>query len=171
MSYTLFTLFTKTADSGTETAYPLPRLCSEGLPPEVHKWIVKSLFKVGPKGKLELQDNLQLWYNPPQPSNLYHQAPVPDRFFAHTLLVWMPYKLWKVKLVCPNPACGHHQLTGAGLSKRARRVLDVDRIYLMVTEALICTKCKCTHLSSSQAVLMQLDLAHRAQFRFILTKK
>ena len=57
------------------------------------------------------------------------------------------------------------------LSKRARRVLDVDRIYLMVTEALICTKCKCTHLSSSQAVLMQLDLAHRAQFRVILTEK
>lgn len=129
------------------------------------------LFKMGAKGKLELQDNLKLWYHPPQPSHLYHQAPAPDRFFAHSLLVWMPYKLWKVKVVCPNPGCGGHQLTGAGLHKRARRVLDVDRIYNMVTETLNCGKCKASHVSWSQAVLQQLDLAHRSEFRVILTQK
>ncbi|XP_031423253.1 uncharacterized protein LOC116220492 isoform X2 [Clupea harengus] len=158
------------SDSGTETTH-LPRLWSEGLPPEDHKWIVETLFKLGPKGKLELQDNLQLWYNPPQPSYLYHQAPAPDHFFAHSLLVWMPYKLWKVKVVCPNPPCGRHQLTGGGLHKRARRVLDLDRIYNMVTETLICTKCRSTHVSWSQTVLTQLDLAHRSKFQVILTKR
>ena len=167
-------VITKTADSRTETQAPttqLPRLWSEGLPPEDHKWILKTVLKVGPKGKLELQNNLKLWYFPPQPSQLYHQAPAPDRCFAHPLLVWMPYKLWKVKVVCPNPACGQHQLTGAGLHKRAQRVLDVDRIYNMVTETLTCTKCRSTHVLWSQTVLKQLDLAHRSEFRVILTQK
>ncbi|KAL1246739.1 hypothetical protein QQF64_034328 [Cirrhinus molitorella] len=59
----------------------------------------------------------------------------------------MPYKLWRVKVVCPNPACGQHQLTGGGLHKRARQVLDIDRMYNVVTETLICTKCKASHVS------------------------
>ncbi|XP_036943223.1 uncharacterized protein LOC119013024 isoform X5 [Acanthopagrus latus] len=159
------------AQPRTETSLQLPRLWSEGLPPADHKWIEKYVLKMGPRGKLELQDNLKLWYYPPQPSPLYHQAPAPDRFFAHPLLVWMPYKLWKVRVVCPNPACGRHQLTGAGLHKRARRVLDVDRIYNMVTETLTCTKCRANHVSWSQTVLKQLDLAHRSEFRVILTQK
>ncbi|XP_056224227.1 uncharacterized protein LOC130163830 [Seriola aureovittata] len=162
-----------TADSSTEalSTPQLPRLWSEGLPPEDHKWILKMLFKMGPRGKLELQDHLKLWYFPPQPSGVYNQAPAPDRFFAHPLLVWMPYKLWKVKVVCPNSDCGQHQLTGAGLHKRARRVLDVDRIYNVVTETLTCTKCRSSHVSWSQTVLTQLDLAHRSEFRVILTQK
>ncbi|KAM9699274.1 uncharacterized protein ACNS7B_006892 [Menidia menidia] len=149
----------------------LPRLWAEALPEEDHRWVVKKLFRTGAKGKLELQDNLKLWYFPPQPNPVYHQVPSPDRFFAHPLLVWMPYRLWKVKLVCPNPSCGGHQLTGAGLHKRARRVLDVDRIYNMVTETLLCGKCKASHVSWSQVVLQQLDLAHRSEFRVILTQK
>ncbi|KAL2102201.1 hypothetical protein ACEWY4_001369 [Coilia grayii] len=115
----------------------LPRLWAEGLPPEDHKLVGKVLLRTGAKGKTELQDNLKLWYTPPPPSHLYHQAPSPDNFFAHHLFVWMPYKLWKVKVVCLNPSCGGNQLTGGGLHKRARRVLDVDRTYNMVTETLI----------------------------------
>ncbi|XP_044066931.1 uncharacterized protein LOC122882983 [Siniperca chuatsi] len=122
-------------------------------------------------GKLEFQDNLKFWYFPPQPNHLYHQPPAPDRFFAHPLLVWMPYKLWKVKVVCSNPACRQHQLTGAGLHKRAQWVLDVDRIYNMMTETLTCTKCRSAHVFWSQTVLMQLDLAQRSEFWVILTQK
>ncbi|XP_071358624.1 uncharacterized protein [Trachinotus anak] len=165
----------KTADSRTETpeasATQLARLWSEGLPPKDYKWSLKRLFKVGPRGKLELQDNLKLWYFPPQLSHIYHQAPAPDRFFGHPLLVWMPYKLWKVKVVCPSPACWQHQLTGSELHKRAWQFLDVDRMYNMVTETLTCTKCRSTHVSWSQTVLMQLDLAHRSEFPVILTQK
>lgn len=123
------------------------------------------------KEKPELRDNLQLWYYPPQPALTYNQAPAPDRFFCHSLLLWMPYKLWRVKVLCPNPACGQHQLTGGGLHKRARQVLDIDRMYNMVTETLICTKCKASHVSWSQTVLQQLDLGHRSEFRVILTRK
>ncbi|XP_056867691.1 uncharacterized protein LOC130513114 [Takifugu flavidus] len=84
---------------GTPAGNQLPRLWSETLPVEDHKWISKRLFRTGPKGKLELQDHLKLWYFPPQPSGVYNQAPGPDRFSAHPLLVWMPYKLWKVKVI------------------------------------------------------------------------
>ncbi|MEQ2169900.1 hypothetical protein GOODEAATRI_029781 [Goodea atripinnis] len=76
----------------------LPRLWAEGIPPKDHRWITKTLFRMGAKGKVELQDNLKLWYYPPQPSPLYHQALSPDHFFTHPLLMWMPYKLWKVKI-------------------------------------------------------------------------
>ncbi|KAK0141515.1 hypothetical protein N1851_021337 [Merluccius polli] len=41
----------------------------------------------------------------------------------------------------------------------------------MVTETLTCTKCRSTHVSWSQTVLKQLDLAHRSEFRVILTQK
>ncbi|MEQ2180056.1 hypothetical protein GOODEAATRI_031711, partial [Goodea atripinnis] len=124
---------------------------------------------MGAKGKVELQDNLKLWYHPPQPSLLYHQAPSPDRFFAYPLLMWMPYKLWKVKVFYPNPSCGGNELTGAGLHKRAWRILDVDRIYTMGTETLTCARCKASHVSWSQAVLQQLDLANRSKFWVIMT--
>ncbi|XP_042633172.1 uncharacterized protein LOC109065301 [Cyprinus carpio] len=164
-----------TAPSGAllqgPSVVPLPRLWSETLPQEDHKWIGKRLFKMGSKGKPELRDNLQLWYYPPQPALIYNQAPAPDRFFCHCLLLWMPYKLWRVKVLCPNPACGQHQLTGGGLHKRARQVLDIDRMYNMVTETLICTKCRASHVSWSQTVLQQLDLGHRSEFQVILTRK
>ena len=76
-----------------------------------------------------------------------------------------------MKLVCPNPACGGHQLTGGGLNKRARRVMDVDRMYNMVSETLVCGKCKASHVSWSQTILQQLALAHRAEFRVIITQR
>ncbi|KAF1384232.1 hypothetical protein PFLUV_G00140580 [Perca fluviatilis] len=41
----------------------------------------------------------------------------------------------------------------------------------MVTEILTCTKCRSTHVSWNQTVLKQLDLAHRSEFRVILTQK
>ncbi|XP_026109429.1 uncharacterized protein LOC113081601 [Carassius auratus] len=141
------------------------------MPQQDQKWVSEALFRVGAKGKLELRENLQLWYHPPPPALLYHQAPTPDRFFSQRLLLWMPYKLWKVRLQCTNPACARQQLCGGGLHRRVRQVLDIDRYYNLVTETLICTRCRTSYLSWSQAVLQQLDLAHRSEFRVILTRK
>ncbi|XP_035858117.1 uncharacterized protein LOC116056487 [Sander lucioperca] len=98
-------------------------------------------------------------------------APTPHRFFSHRLLVWMPYRLWKLRLQCTNPACVGHQLCGGGLHRRVRQVLDIDNYYNMVTETLICPKCRSSYLSWGHTVLQQLDLAHRSEFRVILTRK
>ncbi|KAL1265440.1 hypothetical protein QQF64_003467 [Cirrhinus molitorella] len=113
----------------------LPLLWPQTMPQQDQKWVSEAIFRVGSKGKLELRENLQLWYHPPPPALLYHQAPTPDRFFSQSLLLWMPYRLWKVRLQCTNSACARHQLCGGGLHRR------------------------------------QLDLAHRSEFRVILTRK
>ncbi|CAL8238766.1 unnamed protein product [Lota lota] len=82
----------------------------------------------------------------------------------------MPYHLWKVRVSCPK--C-KRQLTGAGIHKRARRDLDVDRYYLMVTETLRCNSAGCitNYLSTSKTILDQLSLPLRGEFRLILTCK
>ncbi|XP_061077259.1 uncharacterized protein LOC133111127 [Conger conger] len=98
------------------------------------KWVAEAVFRGNSKGKLELKDSLQLWYHPPPPTVLYHQAPTPDRFFSHRLLVWMPYRLWKLRLQCTSPACAGHQLCGGGLHRRVRQVLDIDNHYNMVRD-------------------------------------
>ncbi|TWW53258.1 hypothetical protein D4764_0220150 [Takifugu flavidus] len=155
-----------------EHSAALPLLWPKTMPQQDHKWVSSALFRVGSGGKLELRDQLQLWYYPPQSSLVYHQAPTPCRFFfAQSLLLWMPYRLWKVRLLCLKPACNGHPLASGGLHKRVRQVLDVDRYYNLVTETLICTKCRTSQLSWSQAILQQLDLEHRSEFRVILTRR
>lgn len=143
----------------------LPTKLLKTIPPQDQKWISAALWK-----SQRLRTDLKLWYDPPEPSLIYHQVPTPERFFHHRLLLWMPYHLWKLRLSCP--ACGT-QLTSYGAHKRARHILDVDRYYLMITETLWCSSagCKTTYLSSSKTILDQLDLAHRLEFRLILTRK
>lgn len=141
------------------------------MPQEDHRWVSSTLFRVGASGRLELRDNLQLWYHPPPPALVYNQAPTPHRFFSHSLLLWMPYRLWKVRLLCTNPTCTQHQLSSGGLHRRVRQVLDIDRYYNLVTETLICTKCRTSYLSWGQQILQQLDLPHRSEFRVILTRR
>ncbi|KAL0970157.1 hypothetical protein UPYG_G00238140 [Umbra pygmaea] len=141
----------------------LPVEMTKTIPLQDQRWIASTLFHAG-----KLRPDVKLWYEPPVPSLIYHQAPTPDRFFTHRLLAWMPYHLWKARLFCPT--CGK-QLTGYGVHKRAWKVLDIDRYYLMVTETLRCTVCRLNYLSTSQTVLDQLDLPHRRKFRLILTRK
>lgn len=138
------------------------------IPTQDQRWIANTLFHSG-----KLRADLKLWYEPPVPALIYHQTPTPERFFTHRLMVWMPYHLWKVRVFCPS--CGK-QLTGYGVHKRARKVIDIDRYYLMVSGALSgqtlrCTACSLNYLSTSQAVRGQLDLPHAEMFRLILTRK
>ncbi|XP_051797273.1 uncharacterized protein LOC110970686 isoform X1 [Acanthochromis polyacanthus] len=111
--------------TGSEQCW-LPAEMKKNIPVQDQKWISAAIWK-----NQRLRTDLKLWYAPPEPALIYHQAPTPERFFTHRLLLWMPYHLWKVKLYCP--ACGK-QLTGAGVHKRARKVLDIDRYYLLITE-------------------------------------
>ncbi|KAI9541920.1 hypothetical protein NQZ68_026385 [Dissostichus eleginoides] len=141
----------------------LPREMSKTIPVQDQRWISNTLFHSG-----KLRPHLKLWYEPPVPALIYHQTPMPDRFFTHRLMVWMPYHLWKVRVFCP--AC-RKQLTGGGVHRRSRKVLDIDRYYLMVTETLRCSVCVVNFLSTSQTVRDQLDLPHQKMFRLILTQK
>ncbi|KAI4800779.1 hypothetical protein KUCAC02_007077 [Chaenocephalus aceratus] len=141
----------------------LPRERSKAIPVQDQRWISNTLFHSG-----KLRPHWKLWYEPPVPALIYHQTPMPDRFFTHRLMVWMPYNLWNVRVFCPT--CGK-QLTGGGVHRRSRKVLDIDRYYLMVTETLRCSVCVVNFLSTSQTVRDQLDLPHQKMFRLILTHK
>lgn len=151
------------ATAGAPASFWLPGEWPKTIPVQDQRWIASTIFHAG-----KLRPDLKLWYEPPVPALIYHQTPTPDRFFTHRLMVWMPYHLWKVNVFCP--ACGKN-LTGYGVHKRARKVLDIDRYYLMVTETLRCTVCSLNYLSTSQTVRDQLDLPHQKMFRLILTRK
>ncbi|KAF1374347.1 hypothetical protein PFLUV_G00228130 [Perca fluviatilis] len=151
------------ASAGAACSFWLPAEMRKNIPIQDQRWISNAIFHSG-----KLRQDLKLWYEPPVPALIYHQTPTPDRFFTHRLMVWMPYHLWKVRVNCPE--CGK-QLTGYGVHKRARKVLDIDRYYLMVTETLRCTVCSLNYLSTSQTVRNQLDLPHQNMFRLILTRK
>lgn len=142
----------------------LPVKMKNTLPQQDQRWISSALWQ-----NQRLRQDLKLWYEPPVPALIYNLAPKPERFFTHRLLVWMPYHLWKVRVCCPVCLT---QLTGYGVHKRARQVLDVDRYYLMVTETLRCQSgCRATYLSTSKTILDQLSLPLRGEFRLILTRK
>ncbi|XP_034440815.1 uncharacterized protein LOC117761228 [Hippoglossus hippoglossus] len=74
--------------------------------------------------------------------------------------------MWAYRLTCPN--CGN-QLTGAGLYKTVRRVLDIDGWYFMGTEYLECGSCKRKYSAWAQDIIRQLDLAHQEKFPAVLT--
>ncbi|KAK0135333.1 hypothetical protein N1851_028826 [Merluccius polli] len=149
----------------TPDQFWLPAEMKKTIPQQDQRWIASTLWR-----NQRLRPDVKLWYEPPVPALIYNQALTPERFFTHRLLVWMPYRLWKVRLSCPK--C-RRQLTGAGIHKRARQVLDVDRYYLMVTETLRCNSpgCITNYLSTSKTVLDQLSLPLRGEFRLILTQK
>ncbi|XP_026072640.1 uncharacterized protein LOC113052410 [Carassius auratus] len=141
----------------------LPDEMRETIPSEDQRWIATELFH-GDK----LRPQVNMWYDPPVPAQTSVQAPSPEHFLSHSLLVWMPNHLWKAELLCP--VCGK-QLLHHSVHKRVRKVLDIDRYYLMMTETLRCTSCQLNYLSSSQTVLNQLDLPRRQLFRLVLTER
>lgn len=72
----------------------------------------------------------------PASPNSAPEIPGVNNYFAQHLLVWMPRKLWQVKLHCPHADCDKHSLTSAGLYPHVRQVLVVDSYYSLVTEYL-----------------------------------
>lgn len=109
------------SSSPADSSIPaLPAEMRKTIPSQDQRWIVSTLFQAG-----RLWPDLKLWYEPPVPSLIYHQAPSPDRFFTHRMLVWMPYHQWKVRLLCP--VCGK-QLTGYGIHKELARSLTLTDI-------------------------------------------
>ena len=111
----------------------------------------------------------KLWWYPPQPPLIASQPPRPSKFFAQRLLLWMPRKLWGVKLFCPHPTCDKKELTGAGIYPRVRQVLDIDERYNLAAEYLECKACKRKVISWSPAIVRQLDPGHQLKFPVLIT--
>ncbi|KAG1664134.1 hypothetical protein GQR58_019951 [Nymphon striatum] len=142
------------------------------LPKHDQSWISKALFKKSSSGKavLDMARVDRLWYYPPQPACRRTNPPKVDPYFAQKFLLWMPRKLWNVRLVCIQKDC-NHELTGAGIYKITRTVFDIDSTYNMATEYLECAKCKKKYSSWSLVIVKQLTMGQQLQFPVIVTYK
>nr|XP_061797805.1 uncharacterized protein LOC133589111 isoform X1 [Nerophis lumbriciformis] len=153
----------------TSGAELLPKSWRQTLPEDQHDWVGRALFVRGPKGKAVLKSGLQLWWQPPERLPYYTQPPASSAvFFQSRFFLWCPYKLWGCKLECPK--C-KHQLTGCGLYKTLRTVLDLRDWYYMATEYLECQACHKKYAAWASNIIGQLSMALQAQFPAILTYK
>ena len=91
-------------------------------------------------------------------------------YFARPLLLWMPRKLLRAKLMCPNEVC-NNELTSTGIYPRIRSVLDLEGYYNLAGEYLECSKCKKKIISWNEKVIRQLDPSHQQYFHLVLTYK
>lgn len=96
----------------------------------------------------------KLWWYPPQYPLSVSQPPSPNRYFAQPLLLWMPRKLWCVKLYCPHPGCHQKNLTSAGIYPHICQVLDIDGYYNLAAEYLECKNCnrKVLHNETTETI-------------------
>ncbi|XP_033973177.1 uncharacterized protein LOC117472152 [Trematomus bernacchii] len=114
----------------------LPAAWRSSLPVEQHEWVSRALFVGYKSGWPVLSTDYQLWHHPPGPRLKYSQRPSsPDAFFQRPFFFWAPNKMWQYHLKCPSCA---HKMTGSGLYKTVRRVLDTKGWYYMGTEYLEC---------------------------------
>ena len=105
------------------------------LPKEDHIWVFKALFKqstIKDKAELDMSKANKLWWYPTQSSLKVYQRPTVNMYFTRCLLLWMPRKLWKVRLHCPHDDYVKHPLTSAVMYPHIRQVLDLDGYYSLV---------------------------------------
>ena len=153
--------------SGTTTTFNLIEGWKQTLPAVNHQWVSSALFKVSSstgKPSFDSSKVTQMWFYPPPPSLLPSQPPSVSRHFAQRLFLWMPKRMWQVKLHRPHPECEQHPLTSAGVYPRVRQVLDIDSFYILAAEYLECLKCGRKLISWSPAIIKQLDVGHQMQF-------
>ena len=159
---------------GTTTTFNLIEGWKQTLPAVNHQWVSSALFKVSNstgKPSFDSSKVTQMWFYPPPPSLLPSQPPSMSRYFAQRLFLWMPRRMWQVKLHCPHPECEQHPLTSAGVYPRVRQVLDIDSFYILAAEYLECLKCGRKLISWSPAIIKQLDVGHQMQFPVLMTHK
>ncbi|XP_031731676.1 uncharacterized protein LOC116399006 isoform X2 [Anarrhichthys ocellatus] len=156
-----------TASGPLPADVPLPESWRSTLPSVQHGWVSRALFTRDQSGKLILNTELQSWNYPPGPRQLYFQPPASfDAFFQRPFFLWVPYRMWQCTISCPVCA---HRMTGCGLYKTVRKVLDSDGWYFMGTEYLDCRHCGKKLASWSRSILSQLDEEYRRMFPAVLT--
>lgn len=142
------------------------------LPESEHAWVGRALFERTASGKAVLTTKLKLWLEPPSPPSYFTQPPASNRQFFHSkFFLWAPYKMWGAKLACPDPNCNHDRLTGGGLYKTIRRVLNLRDWYFMGTECLECLKCHRKFSAWEEGIRKQLHISKQLLFPAVLTYK
>ena len=142
------------------TAYSLrlPRGWEQNTAANDRAWVGCSVFTA--KGKLTT--SLKIWWYPP-PLDHHPGQSSPDTYQTRCLLLWMPRRMWSVKLYCP--CCGPQELLRSrGLYNRVRLVLDTKDRYYLAGEYMDCRACGGTYISWEHRMLQQLSAGIRARF-------
>ena len=141
------------------------------LPEVDHKWVSETFFSYDSRGRAHMHTERinKLWWDPPHPSIARQGKPSISQYFGHRLFLWMPRKLWRIQLKCPQPGCRNIDLTSAGIHKKTRQVIDVAGSYNIASETLVCQKCKRKVLAWSHNIITHLDIGHQIQFPCIWT--
>ncbi|KAL2083810.1 hypothetical protein ACEWY4_021583 [Coilia grayii] len=153
----------------TQSKLCLPAGWIPALPLVDQQWISKALFKWTRTGQPELDFTKvdRMWWYPPQPALNPTGIPPMERYFGHPLFLWMPRKLWCVRLLCPHGDCGREELTSQDSTRGYASWLESQT----PVTYLACKGCKRKVISWSHNIVSQLDIGHWIQFPCILTSK
>ncbi len=133
-------------------------------------WISSALFRPGRKSpELIGDEDLNLWYHPPQPSQSCNTLPTLTPYFGRRLLCWMPKRMWRLEIRCPSCSAN---MTKGGIHPSVRQVLDLDSYYYLVTDIMQCSNNDCFKRLPSwhPLILRQLNPCHKSRFPVILTQ-
>ncbi|XP_053390675.1 uncharacterized protein LOC123560231 [Mercenaria mercenaria] len=159
------------SSTDTTSQVPLLKKWRRTLPQVDHSWVSSALFVWDSQGdaRMDLSRISGLWLYPPQAPLIPQSVPNLHNFFGHRVFIWMPIKLWSLRVACPHQDCRHLELSHAGVYQVVRQVLDVSNFYNLVPETLWCKKCKRKMVSWSHSILSQLNIGHRSHFPCLLT--
>lgn len=134
------------------------------MPLADRQWIGQIVFVANGK----LSGKLKHWWYPPETvvSNAQPQA---EAYVLRKFYLWMPRKMLRVDLRCPN--CQHRSLASKGLYNRVRLVMDLSAFYYLAAEYMHCADCSRTIIAWDSRILEQLSDGIIAHFPAVLTHK
>ncbi|XP_070201905.1 uncharacterized protein [Littorina saxatilis] len=107
--------------------YPLLANWKKSLPDEDQKWISQTFFKRNARGVPVFQDDKacqQQWYHPSEPQMSGTVPPSMDRYFSHSLFMWLPKRTWKWDFRCPGKCANMNprpELSLAGIHSKVQK--------------------------------------------------
>ena len=129
-------------------------------------WVGQELFV----SKGQMTAKLKTWCYPPTVDHLLVNLRSPDSYFSKRLFLWIPRKMWAMRLVCPH--C-KQALRSKGAYRKVQLVVDLKDWYYLVGEYMYCstTRCTRTYISWDSRILKQLPDSVQARFPVVLTYK
>ena len=103
---------------------PLLKRWRQTLPSVDHNWVSATLFYSDHHNtpRFDFSKVGGLWVHPPHPPLTAQGAPKLEHFFGHRVFIWMPVRLWSLKVACPHSDCSCLMLSYAGVYRRVRQV-------------------------------------------------
>ena len=153
-----------TAEPASEEPEPAPEV--ENMPciqAELLK-VRKSLLRKTPSS----YQHGSFWVHPKEPVFALEDKITPQALYVPSIFVWAPHSIPNVDVKCR--ICGG-KMTSHGLAPKDRAVVDLDRLYFIVSYRYHCTSCNATGTGYLPEILDELPPRVTVSFNAVLTKK